>query len=61
MTEDQKIEQVAALMFAAALAFTNTIGRKGWAWDACDEKTKHYWRNVAKHARNVFNSFDGSP
>jgi hypothetical protein len=43
------------MMFAAALAFTNTIGRKGWAWEACDEKTKHYWRNIAKHAWNVFN------
>ena len=43
------------MMFAAALAFTNTIGRKGWAWEPCDENTKHYWRKIAKHAWNVFN------
>lgn len=55
MANDQQIEEVAAMMFAAALAFTNTIGRKGWAWEACDENTKHYWRKIAKHAWNVFN------
>ena len=55
MANDQQIDEVAAMMFAAALAFTNTIGRKGWAWEACDERTKHYWRNIAKHAWNVFN------
>jgi hypothetical protein len=54
MAEDQQIERVASMMFAAALAFTNTIGRKGWAWDECDDRTKEYWRNMAKHARDIF-------
>ena len=55
MPNDQQIEEVAALLFGAALAFTNTIGRKGWSWDACDEQTKQYWRNIAQYARNIFN------
>jgi hypothetical protein len=54
MADDQQIERVASMMFAAALAFTNTIGRKGWAWDECDDRTKEYWRNMAKHARAIF-------
>ena len=55
MPSDQQIEEVAALLFGAALAFTNTIGRKGWAWDVCDEQTKQYWRKIARYAWNVFN------
>jgi len=55
MPNDQQIEEVAALLFGASLAFTNTIGRKGWAWDACDERTKQYWRQIARYAWNVFN------
>jgi len=51
----ERIEQVAAMMFAAALAYTNNIGRKGWAWELCDENTKQYWRQIARHAWNVFN------
>ena len=54
MPTEEQIEEVAAMMFAAALAFTNTIGRKGWAWEACDEQAKNYWRNVAKLSWNVF-------
>lgn len=54
MPDDQKIEEAAAMMFAAALAFTNTIGRKGWAWEACDEQTKEYWRRIAMHVWNVY-------
>jgi hypothetical protein len=55
MADDKQIEEAAAIMFAASLAFTNTIGRKWWAWDACDERTKQYWRNIAKHVWIVFN------
>ena len=58
MADDEQIEQVASMMFAAALAFTNTIGRKGWAWEQCDEQTKQYWRNMAKHAWSIFNRQD---
>jgi hypothetical protein len=54
MTRQDKIEEVAAMMYAAALAFTNTIGRKGWAWELVDEETKIYWRNLAKLARDIF-------
>lgn len=54
MVDDDRIERVASIMFAAALAFTNTIGRKGWAWEQCDEQTKQYWRNMAKHAWTIF-------
>lgn len=54
MSNDPQMDEAAAIMYAAALAFTNTIGRKGWAWEACDEQTKQYWRNIAKHVRNVF-------
>lgn len=53
-TNEDRIEQVAAIMFAAALAFTNNIGRKGWAWESCDEPSKQYWRNIARHARDLF-------
>jgi hypothetical protein len=60
MPDDQQLEEAAAIMFAAALAFTNTIGRKGWAWEACDEQTKQYWRNIAKHVRNVLLSSNGA-
>jgi ABC-type Fe3+ transport system substrate-binding protein len=56
MSDDTKIEEVAAMMYAAALAFTNSIGRKGWAWEACDEQTKEYWRKIAKHVKNILNS-----
>lgn len=55
MATDQQIEVVASMMFAAALAYTNTIGKKGWAWEACDEQSKRYWRNLAMLAWNVFN------
>ena len=51
---EERIEQVAAIMFAAALAYTNNIGRKGWAWESCDEASKQYWRNIARHAWNLF-------
>jgi hypothetical protein len=54
MDNDQQIEEAASLMYAAALAFTNTIGKKGWAWAACDQQTKQYWRTIANHVRNVF-------
>jgi len=56
MPNDQQIEQVASMMFAAALAFTNTIGKKGWAWETCDERSKQYWRQLAKLAWDIFNS-----
>ena len=56
MADDEQIEQVASMMFAAALAFTNTIGRRGWAWEQCDEQTKHYWRTLARHAWTIFNT-----
>ena len=52
-TQD-RIEQVAAMMFAAALAYTNNIGRKGWAWELSDEGTKQYWRQIARRAWDVF-------
>lgn len=55
MPNDRQIELVASMMFAAALVFTNTIGKKGWAWEACDEQTKEYWRRLAKRAWNIFN------
>jgi hypothetical protein len=55
MPDEQQIEEVAAMLFGASLAFTNMIGRKGWAWDACDEKTKEYWRNIVQYAWNIFN------
>lgn len=55
MATDQQIEEVASMMFAAALAYTNTIGKKGWAWEACDEQSKQYWRKLAMLAWNVFN------
>lgn len=55
MADEQQIEEVAAMMFGASLAFTNMIGRKGWAWDACDEQTKQYWRKIAQYAWNIFN------
>jgi hypothetical protein len=55
VANDDQIEQVASLMWAAALAFTNTIGRKGWAWERCDDETKQYWRNMARHAWTIFN------
>ena len=29
---DLQIDQVASIMFAGALSYTNTIGKKGWAW-----------------------------
>jgi hypothetical protein len=54
VASDEQIEQVASLMYAAALAFTNTIGRKGWAWELCDDETKQFWRNMAHHAWNIF-------
>lgn len=57
--DDGKIERVASIMFAAALAYTNTIGRKGWSWSQCDEQTKAYWRNIAKHAWVIFNEPKG--
>ena len=53
-TSDERIENAASIMYAAALAFTNNIGRKGWAWEQCDEKTKDYWRNIARITRGVF-------
>jgi hypothetical protein len=52
---DQQIEQVASMMFAASLAYTNTFGRKGFAWEACDEQSKAYWRRLARLAWDVFN------
>ena len=52
---DQQIEQVASMMFAASLAYTNTFGRKGWAWEACDEQSKDFWRRLARLAWDVFN------
>lgn len=52
---DQQIEQVASMMFGASLAFTNTFGRKGFAWEACDEPSKLYWRRLARLAWDVFN------
>ena len=55
MPNDRQIEEVAALLFGAALAFTNKIGRQGWSWDLSDEKTKEYWRNIAWHTWNIFN------
>ena len=55
MPNDDQVEEVAAMMFAAALAFTNTIGRKGWAWDSCDDQSKNYWRHIARLAWDVFN------
>jgi hypothetical protein len=61
MPNDQQIEEVAALLFGSALAFTNTIGRKGWAWNACDEQTKQYWRKIARYAWNIFNRPEGMP
>ncbi len=64
MAPDQQIEEVASMMFAAALAYTNTIGKKGWAWEACDERSKQYWRKLAMLAWSVFNhraSDDGTP
>jgi hypothetical protein len=51
----QQIEQVASMMFAASLAYTNTFGRKGFAWEACDEQSKVYWRRLAQLAWDVFN------
>jgi hypothetical protein len=60
MSNDPQIEEVAAMMYAAALAFTNSIGRRGWAWEACDEQTKEYWRKIAKHVKNVFKSSNES-
>jgi hypothetical protein len=51
----EQIEQVASMMFAAALAYTNNIGRKGWSWEVCDEDTKQHWRHLAKLAWEVFN------
>ena len=45
---------MAAMMFAAALAYTNNIGRKGWAWELSDESTKQYWRQIARRAWDVF-------
>jgi hypothetical protein len=59
---DAQIERVASLMFAAALGFTNSIGRHGWSWDLCDEKSKNYWRNIARLSREVFVGNDaGAP
>lgn len=55
----QQIEQVASMMFAAALAYTNTFGRKGWSWESCDEESKNYWRRLAKLAWDVFNQPSG--
>ena len=60
MATDEQIEQVASMMFAAALAYTNTFGRKGWAWEACDEHSKTYWRNLAKLAWSIFNQPTGA-
>jgi len=54
LTSEERIEQVAGILFAAALAFTNNIGRKGWAWELADEGTKQYWRNIARHVGEVF-------
>ncbi len=44
------------MMFAAALTYTNTFGRKGFAWEACDEPSKHYWRRLARLAWDIFNN-----
>jgi hypothetical protein len=55
MADDQQIEEVAAMMFAASLAFTNTIGRKWWAWESCDEEAKQFWRKMARRAWIIFN------
>ena len=57
---DPQIERVASLMFAAALGFTNSIGRRGWSWDLCDEKSKEYWRNIARLSRDVFIGNEGN-
>jgi hypothetical protein len=51
----EQIEEVAALMFAAALAFTNNIGRKGWSWESSDENVKNHWRRMARLTWEVFN------
>lgn len=58
---DERIEQVAAIMFAAALAYTNNIGRKGWAWELCDDAGKQYWRKIARHAWELFSHSDSDP
>jgi hypothetical protein len=48
MPTDREVDEIASILFAAALAFTNSIGRKGWSWEACDAQTQHYWRNIAR-------------
>ena len=48
-----RIEQVASIMYAAALAFTNNIGRKGWSWEAADAETKRYWRQMAQKVYDI--------
>ncbi len=60
MATDEQIEQVASMMFAAALQYTNTFGRRGWAWEGCDEQSKSYWRSLAKLAWSVFNQPTGA-
>ncbi len=54
ISSDARLEQAASMMYAAALAFTDTIGRSGWAWELCDEETKDYWRNIAALVQRVF-------
>lgn len=52
---EDRIEQAASIMFAAALAFTNNIGKIGLTWQSCDDEKKNYWRNIARITQRVLN------
>jgi hypothetical protein len=52
---DDRIEQAASIMFAAALAFTDNIGKIGLTWQTCGAEKKNYWRNIARITQKVLN------